>query len=216
MGDPIELTSGLEQMRESGVRRVVGATRHGIVVQFLTESLMIYRLAGREAAAGRCSPLRVGRLADSSIARAEEATGMGAAKTVVIVSLAFVLLAASVRAAPTGQPSDLSQLLQAAEQGDADAQATLGVWYFPGRDVEQDDELAVLWFRRAAEQGHAGAQFAVGTVNGVEGRFSCSGETVRSETGNFRFQATGTCLMSLGPGGVVRNAIGWVFTASGP
>lgn len=128
MGDPIELTSGLERMRESGVRRVVGATRRGIVVQFLTESLMIYRLAGREAAAGRCSPLRVGRLADSSMARAEEATGMGAAKTVVIVSLAFVLLAASVRAAPTGQPSDLSQLRQAAEQGDTDAQATLGVW----------------------------------------------------------------------------------------
>ncbi len=55
-----------------------------------------------------------------------------------------------------------------------------------------------------------------GTLNGVEGRFSCSGETVRSETGNFRFQATGTCLMGLGPGGVVRNAISWVFTPSSP
>ena len=55
-----------------------------------------------------------------------------------------------------------------------------------------------------------------GILNGVEGRFSCSGETVRSETGNFRFQAIGTCLMSLGPGGVVRNAIGWVFTPVSP
>ncbi len=55
-----------------------------------------------------------------------------------------------------------------------------------------------------------------GTLNGIEGRFSCSGATVSSEIGNFRFQATRTCLLNLGPGDVVRNAIGWVFTPGSP
>ena len=41
----IMLTSVLERTREIGLRRVVGATRRSIVVQFLTESLMM-TLAG--------------------------------------------------------------------------------------------------------------------------------------------------------------------------
>ena len=45
MGDLIELTSVLERTREIGLRRVVGATRRSIVVQSLTESLMM-TLAG--------------------------------------------------------------------------------------------------------------------------------------------------------------------------
>ncbi len=51
---------------------------------------------------------------------------------------------------------------QAAEQGDADAQNTLGECYYYGRGVPEDKEEAVKWFRQAAEQGHAPAQNTLG------------------------------------------------------
>ena len=46
----------------------------------------------------------------------------------------------------------------AAEQGDADAQFTLGFRYEYGLGVPQDDAEAVRWYRLAAEQGNASAQ----------------------------------------------------------
>ena len=59
-----------------------------------------------------------------------------------------------------------------AEQGDADAQALLGVVYYNGRGVEQDYEEAVRWARLAAEQGNARGQSLLGAAyysgNGVE------------------------------------------------
>jgi len=41
-----------------------------------------------------------------------------------------------------------------AEQGNADAQFTLGVMYDNGRGVPQDDTEAVRWYRLAADQRH--------------------------------------------------------------
>lgn len=49
-----------------------------------------------------------------------------------------------------------------AEQGNAGAQAAIGVAYAQGTGVPQDLVEAVRWFRRAAEQGHAGAQARLG------------------------------------------------------
>ena len=49
-----------------------------------------------------------------------------------------------------------------ARQGIASAQFALGVMYFNGRGVPQDNVEAVTWFRRAAEQGDASAQFSLG------------------------------------------------------
>jgi TPR repeat protein len=58
-----------------------------------------------------------------------------------------------------------------AEQGDTDAQATLGAMYDYGQGVSQDYAEAVRWHRKAAEQGHAGAQhglsYMYGTGQGV-------------------------------------------------
>jgi len=58
--------------------------------------------------------------------------------------------------------SNFKKMLQAAEQGNADAQFNLGVMYDNGRGVRQDYAQAMQWYRQAAEQGDAHAQLALG------------------------------------------------------
>ncbi|HEZ4111417.1 hypothetical protein CIJ63_00360 [Neisseria meningitidis] len=60
--------------------------------------------------------------------------------------------------------SDFRENLQAAEQGNADAQNNLGAMYAEGQGVRQDDTEAVRWFRQAADQGLAQAQFNLGAM----------------------------------------------------
>ena len=49
-----------------------------------------------------------------------------------------------------------------AEQGDAYAQACLGICYYRGTGVEQNYGEAVNWCRKAAERGDADAQAVLG------------------------------------------------------
>ena len=49
-------------------------------------------------------------------------------------------------------------LLQAAEQGEMEAQYQIGQMFYYGQGVAQDYNAAEKWFRRAAEQGHLNAQ----------------------------------------------------------
>lgn len=53
-------------------------------------------------------------------------------------------------------------LLQAATQGDVEAQAMLGQILLDGRGIQRDPVLALTWFRIAARQGHAMACNMVG------------------------------------------------------
>jgi TPR repeat protein len=53
---------------------------------------------------------------------------------------------------------------KAAEQGDADAQNSLGYLYSEGQGVPQDYAQAALWYRKAAEQGDAVAQTNLGNL----------------------------------------------------
>ena len=55
-------------------------------------------------------------------------------------------------------------VLSRAKANDADAQYQLGLWYYEGGNeaVERDYAKAAEWFRKAAEQGHAGAQYKLG------------------------------------------------------
>ena len=50
------------------------------------------------------------------------------------------------------------------EQGDADAQKSLGYMYYKGKGVLQDYNQAVRWYRKAAEQGHAAGLVALGVM----------------------------------------------------
>lgn len=56
-----------------------------------------------------------------------------------------------------------------AEQGDATAQYTLGVYYAYGRGITQDRRKAVEWFQRAADQGLAQVQSALEQLNAWNG-----------------------------------------------
>ena len=51
-----------------------------------------------------------------------------------------------------------------AEQGNADAQGSLGAMYARGEGVPKDEQQAVAWYRKAAEQGDARAQYNLGLM----------------------------------------------------
>ena len=59
----------------------------------------------------------------------------------------------------TDAVQDMDALRKDAEAGDAVAQNNLGICYYKGSGVEKDVAQAVTWWHRAAEQGHAEAQF---------------------------------------------------------
>ena len=56
------------------------------------------------------------------------------------------------------------ELKPLAEQGDANAQISLGTMYYHGQGVPQDYKEAVEWYRKSAEQGNATAQYAFGVA----------------------------------------------------
>lgn len=65
-------------------------------------------------------------------------------------------------------PSDMElargALLIAANEGDLEAQHSLGSFYFFGIGGDRNESDAVKWFRKAAEQGHADAQHRMGSA----------------------------------------------------
>ena len=91
------------------------------------------------------------------------------------VSVASLTVCASLEATPLSPAPELGQsqadtedietLRRAAEQGDAEAQRTLGVKHVEGDGVPQDDTEAIRWFRLAADQGNAGAQRNLGVAH---------------------------------------------------
>ncbi len=82
--------------------------------------------------------------------------------------------------APSADPVELEKLRLAAEQGDVDAQISLGRMYYDGAGVPQNDGEAVRYYRLAADQGNAAAQYNLGLMYD-EGRgvAQSDGEAVR-------------------------------------
>ena len=64
--------------------------------------------------------------------------------------------------APSLNQSEVSQLQNRAEAGDATAQSRLGKAYQDGNGVPQNDVLAAKWFRKAADQGDPAAENSLG------------------------------------------------------
>ncbi len=59
----------------------------------------------------------------------------------------------SAKTALQSLPSPPADLLRRAQAGDAEAQRNLGSMYQSGNGVEKDNDQAVQWYRKAAEQG---------------------------------------------------------------
>ncbi len=74
------------------------------------------------------------------------------------------LLVVVVLASGQNAQSEANLLRLAAEQSDAEAQASLGVMYALGEGVPEDDVEAVKWFRLAAAQGVAEAHNWLGVM----------------------------------------------------
>ena len=62
------------------------------------------------------------------------------------------------------ETQDVESLRLAAEQGNVDAQYSLGVRHMNGDGVPQDDAEAVRWFRLAVDQGLPAAQVRLGSM----------------------------------------------------
>lgn len=60
------------------------------------------------------------------------------------------------------QDGDPKSIMAAARGGDAAAQEDLGMMYSEGRGIAKNQEEAVTWFRKAAEQGAPNAQYRIG------------------------------------------------------
>jgi TPR repeat protein len=54
-----------------------------------------------------------------------------------------------------GQDESFISLFEKAKQGNIDAQNELGIAYSEGKGVKPNQEKAVYWFRKSAEQGYA-------------------------------------------------------------
>lgn len=80
------------------------------------------------------------------------------------------MIQVSVSDGPSEEPEDedvdpaemAKEYLEAAEQGDADAQVSIGDCYYNGDGVEQSYAEAVKWYRLAAEQGNLSAMNYLG------------------------------------------------------
>ena len=66
----------------------------------------------------------------------------------------------------------MAKVTNAANQGNPEAQFTLGLLHVAGLGVIKDEAQAINWYRKAAKQNHADAQFNLGlmyiTGRGVE------------------------------------------------
>lgn len=75
----------------------------------------------------------------------------------------------------------LSEIKPKAEGGDVRAQVLLGSMYAEGKGVMGSFDGAVLWFRKAAEQGHAYAQYELGMMYLQGGRHRTSARSDEKE-----------------------------------
>lgn len=76
----------------------------------------------------------------------------------------FWLFSLCMSAQAEESPAALADIQQAAQQGDAKAEAKLGAMYLLGSGVEKDEQKAAEWMLKAANQGHVEAQVIIAAM----------------------------------------------------
>ncbi len=90
----------------------------------------------------------------------------------MLIAVICLLACGSPAQVVTSSARNTAEMKQGASAGDVRAQLALALAYEKGEGVPQNDELAVKWYRAAAEQGDATAQNSLGVMyrlgHGVE------------------------------------------------
>ena len=75
----------------------------------------------------------------------------------------------SASSVPTSatENDEITALIRAAQQGNAESQYDLGYHYYFGRHIAKDKEKAVEYFHKAAAQGHLEAQYKLGHMYNI-------------------------------------------------
>jgi hypothetical protein len=81
-------------------------------------------------------------------------------KAIYLGLVSVLLLATAPLSAQTNQP--IQELKANAEKGNAEAQLRLGLRYYGGLGVTNDNAEAVKWIRKAAEQSYPDAEYFLG------------------------------------------------------
>jgi len=68
--------------------------------------------------------------------------------------------------------SSWTDIRETAERGDAEAQFNLGLMYRSGEGVEQDENKAMNWLLKSADQDFGAAQFIWGDVSQRRRRYA--------------------------------------------
>jgi len=96
--------------------------------------------------------------------------------------------------------------LKSAEQGNAEAQAQVGYWYYKGKGVDKNNQKSFEWSKKSAEQGNAKGQVQLGNCYhngiGVEKNYKKAIELYRksAEQGNATAQNDLGLCYALGQG----------------
>jgi hypothetical protein len=101
---------------------------------------------------------------------------MKACTRMVLMSAGTLLLLA---VAGFGSTLTFDEIKLKAKQGDIVAQFELGRMYLEGEGVAEDTEEAMSWLRKAAEKGHAHAQFQLGMLLVLKDKFSDAARWLR-------------------------------------
>ncbi|MXV35594.1 hypothetical protein GS535_03360 [Saccharibacter sp. EH611] len=75
--------------------------------------------------------------------------------------IALTTSAAISQSLPPDDHQNVASLQSAADQGNSDAQLKLGIMYFNGQEVPQNEAKAAEWFQKSADQGDENAQKAL-------------------------------------------------------
>ena len=88
--------------------------------------------------------------------------------SLIIATPVFADLDKAVKLAEQGKINEgqleLIKIVKAADAGDAKAQLEFGLMWDKGYWLWQDDERAVKWWKKSAEQGYMKAQMLMGSV----------------------------------------------------